>query len=57
MLIIKHLQKGQREKLKKSLNPRIAKLQEAANASPFSEGALSYMYELASEKEIFVMCS
>lgn len=48
----KALAAGPKRETKEEFESRIAKLQEAANASPFSEGALSYMYELASERNL-----
>lgn len=48
----KALAEGPKRETKEEFEARIAKLQEAANASPFSEGALSYMYELASERNL-----
>ena len=48
----KALAEGPKRETKEEFEARIAKLQEAADASPFSEGALSYMYELASERNL-----
>ena len=48
----KALAEGPKKETNEEFESRIAKLQEAANASPFSEGALSYMYELASERNL-----
>lgn len=48
----KALAEGPKRETKEEFEARIAKLQEAANASPFSEGTLSYLYELASERNL-----
>jgi hypothetical protein len=48
----KALAEGPKKETKEEFEARIAKLQEAANASPFSEGTLTYLYELASERNL-----
>ena len=48
----KALAAGPKRETKEEFEARIAKLQEAADASPFSEGTLSYLYELASERNL-----
>jgi hypothetical protein len=48
----KALAEGPKKETKEEFESRIAKLQEAANASPFSEGTLTYLYELASERNL-----
>jgi hypothetical protein len=48
----KALAEGPKKETKEEFESRIAKLQEAANANPFSEGTLTYLYELASERNL-----
>lgn len=48
----KALAKGPKKETTEEFESRIAKLKEAADANPFSEGTLTYLYELASERNL-----